>query len=328
MGKRRVSVRRETWPMQAPFRISGRVFTDLDCVLVEIAEGGNVGRGEGAGVYYMDDTAEKALEQILSLESELERGLDRATLQGALPPGGARNAVDCALWDLECKLAGQSVWQRTGLTPQVLTTCQTIGVLESPAETGRAAAALEGFSLLKIKLDADRPIDRVRAVRAARPDARLLVDANQGFTLALLQECLPEFAKCEVELVEQPLPRDEDAALEGMARPVPLCADESCLHRGELAQAARRYDVINIKLDKAGGLTEGLALADDVLARGLDVMVGNMLGTSLAMAPAFVVSLKARIADLDGPVNLRSDRLDSMTYDKSQLGPFTRALWG
>lgn len=328
MSRRRVSVRREQWPMQAPFRINGRVFTALDCVVVEIAEAGAVGRGEGAGVYYLDDTADRALDQILTLAPELERGLDRSTLQSALPPGGARNAVDCALWDLECKLAGQSVWQKTGLQPRVLTTCQTIGVLESPAETGRAAAALEGYSLLKIKLDADRPIDRVRAVRAARPDARLVVDANQGFTLSLLQECLPEFAKCEVELIEQPLPRGEDAALEGMARQVPLCADESCLHRGELDAAARRYDVINIKLDKSGGLTEGLALADDILERGLDVMVGNMLGTSLAMAPAFVVSLKARFPDLDGPVALRSDRLSGLVYDRGQVSPFTSTLWG
>jgi L-alanine-DL-glutamate epimerase-like enolase superfamily enzyme len=314
--------------MQAPFRISGRTFTALDCVLVEIAEGSAVGRGEGAGVYYLDDTAEHALEQILAIVPELERGLDRAALQTTLPAGGARNAIDCALWDLECKLAGQSVWRRTGLQPRAQTTCQTIGVLESPAETGRAAAALEGYSLLKLKLDADRPVDRVRAVRAARPDARLMVDANQGFTVSLLQECLPEFAKCEVELVEQPLPRGEDAALEGMPRQVPICADESCLHRGELDQAARRYDAINIKLDKTGGMTEGLALADEILERGLDVMVGNMLGTSLAMAPAFVVSLKARICDLDGPVTLRSDRLDGLAYDKGRIHPFTSALWG
>src|SRR5690606_12192551 len=195
-------------------------------------------------------------------------------------------AVDCALWDLECKLSGQSIWARTKLSPRALTTCQTIGVLDTPADAGKAAAALSGFKLLKLKLDDDRPIDRVRAVRAARPDARLMVDANQGFTLPLLQDCLPEFAKCEVELVEQPLPRGEDASLEGMPREVPLCADESCLHRGEFEAAARRYDVINIKLDKTGGLTEALALSAAVLERGLDVMVGNMLGTSLAMAPA------------------------------------------
>lgn len=326
--KRRVSARREHWPLQAPFRISGRVFTALDCVRVDIAEGDVVGRGEAAGVYYLADTAEAALDAIYATAPQLERGLDRVTLQDALPPGGARNAIDCALWDLECKLARKTVWDATGLQPRVLTTCQTIGVLDSPEAMARAAAALQGFRLLKIKLDGDRPIDRVRAVRAARPDARLIVDANQGFTLPVLQECLPEFAKCEVEMIEQPLPRGEDAALEGMAREVPLCADESCLHRGELDQAARRYDVINIKLDKAGGLTEGLALADEILERGLDVMVGNMLGTSLAMAPAFVVALKARIADLDGPVTLRSDHLFGLAYDKGQVGPFTSALWG
>ncbi len=327
-GKRQISLRTEHWPMLAPFRITGHVFTGLDCVVVEIAEAGHVGRGEAAGVYYLDDTAAKALEQIEAILPDLEAGLDRAALQSLLPPGGARNAIDCALWDLECKLTGQSIWTKAKLAPRALTTCQTIGVLDTPEDTGKAATALAGYKLLKLKLSHDRPIDRVRAVRAARPDARLVVDANQGFTLPLLQECLPEFAKCEVELVEQPLPRGDDGGLEGMPREVPICADESCLHRGEFDQAARRYDIINIKLDKTGGLTEALALADAVLERGLDVMVGNMLGTSLAMAPAFVVSQKARIADLDGPVALRSDRIGAMTYDHGVVAPFTTELWG
>lgn len=314
--------------MHAPFRITGHVFTSLDCVLVEIAEGGAIGRGEAAGVYYLNDTPDKAFEQIHAVRGEIEAGLDRDALQKLLPPGGARNAIDCALWDLECKLSGQSIWSKTSIAPRTLTTCQTIGVLDSLEETSKAAAALAGYKLLKIKLNGDRPIERVRAVRAARPDARLIVDANQGLTLAQLQECLPEFAKCEVEMVEQPLPRGEDAGLEGMPREVPLGADESCLHRGEFEQAARRYDVINIKLDKTGGLTEALLLADAVLARGLDVMVGNMLGTSLAMAPAFVVSQKARIADLDGPIALRTDRIAAMAYDKGVVAPFTSDLWG
>jgi L-Ala-D/L-Glu epimerase len=314
--------------MHAPFRITGHIFTALDCVMVEVAEGGAVGRGEAAGVYYLKDTPENAFEQIHAITSELERGLDRAALQSLLPPGGARNAVDCALWDLECKLSGQSIWAKAGVNARTLTTCQTIGVLDTPADTGKAAIALAGFKLLKLKLTDDRPIDRVRAVRAARPDARIIVDANQGLTVPLLQECLPEFAKCEVELVEQPLPRGDDAGLEGMPREVPIGADESCLHRGEFEQAARRYDVINIKLDKTGGLTEALLLADAVLARGLDVMVGNMLGTSLAMAPAFVVSQKARIADLDGPMALKTDRIGAMAYNKGVVEPFTTELWG
>ena len=314
--------------MHAPFHITGHVFTSLDCVIVEISERGALGRGEAAGVYYLNDTPDKAFEQIYAIQAELEAGLDRDALQTLLPPGGARNAVDCALWDLECKLSGQSVWSKISIAPRTLTTCQTIGVLSSPEETGQAAKALAGYKLLKIKLNGDRPIERVRAVRAARPDARLIVDANQGFTLPQLQECLPEFAKCEVEMVEQPLPRGEDAGLEGMPREVPIGADESCLHRGEFEQAALRYDLINIKLDKAGGLTESLLLADAVLARGLDVMVGNMLGTSLAMAPAFVVSQKARIADLDGPVALKTDRIAAMAYNHGVVAPFTSDLWG
>lgn len=326
--KRQVSIHIEHWPMLAPFRITGHLFTALDCVVVEIAEGAHMGRGEAAGVYYLQDTPDQAFDQIHAIRAELEAGLDRETLQKLLPPGGARNAVDCALWDLECKRAGKSVWTHTGLNSRPLTTCQTIGVLDSPEDTGKAAAALSSFKLLKLKLNGDRPIERVSAVRAARPDARLIVDANQGLTLALLKECLPEFAKSEVEMIEQPLPRGEDAALEGMPREVPLCADESCLHRGEFEAAARRYDMINIKLDKTGGLTEALLLADAVLDRGLDYMVGNMLGTSLAMAPAFVVSQKARIADLDGPLALKADRIGAMTYKNGVVGPFTSDLWG
>ncbi len=327
-SKRRVSLKLERWPMHAPFRITGHVFTALDCVVVEIADGAAVGRGEAAGVYYLADTPDLAFDQILAIKSDLEHGLDRQALQALLPAGGARNAVDCALWDLECKLTGQSIWAKAGVSDRTLTTCQTIGVLDTPEDTGNAARALEGFKLIKLKLNGDRPIDRVRAVRAARPDVRLVVDANQGFTLSLLKECLPEFAKAEVELIEQPLPRGDDASLEGMPREVPICADESCLHRGEFEQVARRYDLINIKLDKTGGLTEALLLADAVIERGLDVMVGNMLGTSLAMAPAFIVSQKARIADLDGPVALKTDRIGAMEYKHGVVGPFTTELWG
>lgn len=314
--------------MRAPFRITGHVFTELEALVVEVCEYGRVGRGEAAGVYYLGDGPAQALEQVAAVASELERGLDRDTLQDLLPPGGARNAVDCALWDLECRLSGQSIWERTGFEPRVLDTCQTIGVLPTPADSGAAAAALAGYGLLKLKLDADRPVERVRAVRNARPDARIIVDANQGFTLEQLQACLPEFAAAGVEMVEQPLPRGEDEGLETIEHLVPICADESCLHRGELDAAARRYDMINIKLDKTGGLTEALRLADEAAARGLDVMVGNMLGTSLAMAPAFVVALRAGIADLDGPLALRWDRPNPIRYETGRASPFSSSLWG
>lgn len=314
--------------MRAPFRITGHVFTELDALVVEVSEGGHVGRGEAAGVYYLSDFPAHALEQVAQIIPDLEQGLDRAALQARLPPGGARNAVDCALWDLECKLAGEAIWTRTGIAPRALETCQTIGVLPTPADSGAAAAAMMGYGLLKLKLDGDRPVDRVRAVRSARPDARIIVDANQGFTLMQLEECLPEFAACRVEMVEQPLPRGGDEGLETIEHLVPICADESCLHRGELDAAARRYDMINIKLDKTGGLTEALLLAEAAAARGLDVMVGNMLGTSLAMAPAFLIGLKARIADLDGPLSLRWDRPNPIRYENGRVGPFSRELWG
>lgn len=314
--------------MRAPFKITGHVFTELEAVVVELSEGGRVGRGEAAGVYYLGDRPKDALEQVAAIVPELERGLDREALQTLLPPGGARNAVDCALWDLECKLTGRTVWDRTGISPRTLITCQTIGVLPTPSDSGAAAASLHGYELLKLKLDGDRPVDRVRAVRRARPDARIIVDANQGFTLSQLEASLPEFAACRIEMVEQPLPRGEDHGLEQIEHLVPICADESCLHRGELDAAARRYDMINIKLDKTGGLTEALLLADDAAARGLDVMVGNMLGTSLAMAPAFVVGLRAGIADLDGPLALRWDRPDAIRYDSGRAEPFSSELWG
>lgn len=328
MAQRQVSVRLEQWPMHAPFQITGHLFTALDCVVVEIAEAGAVGRGEAAGVYYLNDTVADAIEQIGDLVPELEKGLDRQTLQTTLPAGGARNAIDCALWDLECKLSGQSIWQKVNATPRELVTCQTIGVMPSLAETAAAAKALKGFELIKLKLNGDMPIERVRVVREARPDVRLIVDANQGLTLPLLQECLPEFAKARVEMVEQPLPRGGDAGLEAIEHLVPIAADESCLHRAELAEAAKRYDMINIKLDKTGGLTEALLFADDILALGLQYMVGNMLGTSLAMAPAFVVALKGQLADLDGPVALKSDRIGGLTYRTGRVSPFDGALWG
>ncbi len=314
--------------MRAPFRITGYVFNELDCFVVEIGEAGVVGRGEAAGVFYLKDTPEDGLGQVEAIVKELEQGLDREALQRLLPPGGARNAVDCALWDLECKLSGQSIWKKAKVSPAPLRTCETIGVLPTPEDVGSAAKALAHNRFIKLKLSEDRPIDRVRAVRAARPDAQIVVDANQAFTLPKLQEYLPEFAKCEVAMVEQPLPRGEDAGLEGMPRQVPLCADESCLHRGELEAAAKRYDMINIKLDKTGGLTEALLLAEDALARKLGLMVGNMLGTSLAMAPAYVVGLKCKLVDLDGPLALKSDRINAIGYDRGQLEPFARELWG
>lgn len=326
--KREISAHLEEWPLKEVFKIAGHTMSSYEALIVEIKEGDHIGRGEASGIYYLDDTVEKGLEQVQAIKPELENGLDRAALQDRLAAGGARNAVDCALWDLECKLERQTVWQKTGIDASPCLTAHTITILPTPRDMADAAVALRSFPLLKIKLDADRPVERIRAIRSARPDARLLVDANQGFDLALLMECLPEFAACGVEMVEQPLPRGADAELEGLQAEIPLCADESCLHRGELSVVRRRYQMINIKLDKTGGLTEALLLLDDIHAAGLDAMVGCMSGTSLAMAPALVVAQSCNIADLDGPFGLTMQRFGGVEYRGSEVHPCKNGLWG
>lgn len=329
MSPIRLSLHLERWPTRSPFRITGTVFEAFESVVVELSRDGQVGRGEALGVYYQDETAARLLAQIEAVAPRIEQGIDREALQGLLPPGGARNAIDSALWDLEAKSAGiGGIWSLTGIAPRRLHTVFTIGIEDTPAAMADKAAAAAIHRLLKVKLDGDRPLARMQAIRAARPDARLVVDANQGWTLSQLTEIAPAMADLGVEMIEQPLPRGQDAALSGFRSPVPLCADESCLHLGELAQAAGRYQMINIKLDKAGGLTHGLALATAARARGLGVMVGCMGGSSLAMAPAFVLGCVADLVDIDGPLLQRRDRLEGLYYDKGHAAPPSPALWG
>jgi L-alanine-DL-glutamate epimerase-like enolase superfamily enzyme len=245
-----------------------------------------------------------------------------------MPPGGARNAIDCALWDLEAKVTGRTIWDLTTVAPKPLETVFTIGLEPSPEEMAAKAAAATGHQLLKIKLNDDRPLERLQAVRAARPDVRIVVDANQAWTFTRLRKLAPEFAALGVQLIEQPLPRGEDAELEGYRAPVPLCADESCLHLGELAQAARRYQWINVKLDKTGGLTHALQLAHAARAARLGLMVGCMGGSSLAMAPAFVIGCLCDFVDIDGPLLQKSDRLPGLDYDGGRVSVFGPNLWG
>lgn len=325
---RTLSAHTEEWKFTAPIRITGHVFTSIKVLVVEIAENGAVGRGEASGVYYLGDTPDSALDQVLALGREIGAGIDRTALLHALPAGGARNAIDCALWDLECQLTGQTVWQLTGLTPAPRLTVQTIGIQDEPQDVARLAGALTDAPMLKLKLDGDRPIERVRAVRNARPDARLVVDANQGFDLALLRDCLPAFEACGVELIEQPLPVGQDEALEGLAPAVPLFADESCQDRTDLPALGRRYQGINIKLDKTGGLTEALLLAQAARDANLKVMVGNMSGTSLAAAPAFVLAQLCDFNDLDGPYSLVTDRAERLIYRESIVSEPAARFWG
>jgi L-alanine-DL-glutamate epimerase-like enolase superfamily enzyme len=318
----------EKWPLAKPFRITGYAFDVIDLLVVSLERDGYVGRGEAAGVYYLSDTPAAMFEQIESLRTTIESGVSREKLQEMLPPGGARNALDCAIWDLDAKSRRKAIWELTGIRPKAVTTAFTIGIEDTPESMAMSAKDASSYPKLKIKLNADRPVERVAAIRAARPDAELVVDANQGWTYEQLVDVSPRLAELGVKLIEQPLPRGADELLEGYASPLPLAADESCLHRGELDQAAKRYQVINIKLDKAGGLTESLLLAREARSKGLNLLVGNMLGTSLGMAPAFVVAQLCRYVDLDGPLLLTRDRSPGLSCDCGKIAVPDSRLWG
>ena len=245
-----------------------------------------------------------------------------------LPAGGARNALDCALWDLRAKESGVPVWIRAGLAaPRPVTTAFTLG-LGDDATTRRKAREARHYPLLKLKVDAERPLEIVRSVRDEHPAARLIVDANQAWTRELLDDLLPGLRDLGVELVEQPLPRGDDAALDGLTPLLPLAADESCTDRASLSRLSGRYRYVNVKLDKCGGLTEALAMRGDARRLGLELMIGNMCGTSLAMAPAFLVAQSCRYVDLDGPLLQKLDRRHPIRFEAGRMQPPDRALWG
>jgi L-alanine-DL-glutamate epimerase-like enolase superfamily enzyme len=324
----KLSVHIEEWELTQPFRISNFEWVDARGIVVQLAEDGHAGRGEAQGVFYLDEDADSLFAQVHAVAGEIRKGISREELRHLLPPGGARNAVDCALWDLECKRAGKTIWQLTGIEPKPVTTVFTIGLEATPeAMAAKAAAALDA-PVLKIKLNADRPYERLAAIRAARPDAALVVDANQGWDFDLLQEVIPKCVALDLGMIEQPLPRGADEMLENFHSPITLAADESCLHTGELETAARRYGMINIKLDKTGGLTEALKLARSAKALGCKLMVGNMVGTSLAMAPSFVIAQLCDFVDLDGPLLLKYDHPNGLRYRKGVVDALQPSLWG
>jgi L-alanine-DL-glutamate epimerase-like enolase superfamily enzyme len=324
----KISAHLEDWELIQPFRISGNEWITSPTLVVQLAEDGFTGRGEAQGVFYRDETAQSIFEQVDRVAGEIRKGITRDGLQELLPAGGARNAVDCAMWDLECKKSGKTIWQLTGIDPKPVTTVFTIG-LESTAEAmaAKAAAAVDA-PILKIKLDGRQPLEKLAAIRAARPDAELVVDANQGWDFELLKEVIPKCVGLDLGMIEQPLPRGGDAMLEGFESPVTLAADESCLDSSELSAAARRYGMINIKLDKTGGLTEALKLAYAAKAKGCKLMVGNMVGTSLGMAPSFVVAQLCDFVDIDGPLLLKYDHPMGLKYHKGVVDVFSPRFWG
>jgi len=323
----KVKVTAERWELRSPFRISRGTFHFAEVVVVEIEKGAFRGRGEAAGVDYHGEDTSSLIARIEAIAEQQGDDLDRDALMAGLPPGGARNALDCALWDLEAKSTARSIWELVGIEPRALTTVCTIGI-DTPEAMAAAAAELARYPILKIKLDDDQPVERIRAVRAARPDVRIVVDANQAWTLDRLSRFAPELAELGVEMIEQPLPEAGDEGLLDYESPILLCADESCNTTADLDYIQGRYKMVNIKLDKTGGLTEALRLAHSARRQGLELMVGNMLGTSLAMAPAFVVGQLCRYNDLDGPLLQKEDRSHAMTYDGSAVSPPDPAVWG
>ena len=318
----------ETFALRQRFAISRGSKTETVVVTVELRDGEYVGRGEcGPNIRY-DETPESVADAIAAVAADIAAGLDRLGLQQAMPPGAARNAIDCAFWDLEAKRTGQPVWALAGLAaPVPVETAFTLSV-DSPAAMAAAARANALRPLLKLKLTGVGDLDRVRAVRKEAPDARLIVDANESWRPEDFTALTTELARTGVEMIEQPLPAADDAALAELDHPVPICADESCHDRASVTGLTGRYDMINIKLDKAGGLTEALATAAVARAVGLDIMVGCMVGTSLAMAPAHLVAQDAIIIDLDGPLLLAEDRDPPLEVHGSRISPPTAALWG
>ena len=322
MPRRRVELKEERFAFREPFRIAGHEFTETTVLGVTIAEGEYIGRGEGAGVYYLGDDLAHMRDQAELARPALEAGAGREKLQSLLPPGGARNALDCALWDLEAKVAGAPVWQLAGLDRfEALPSTMTIGA-DSPQSMAETAAGRFGdWPLLKLKLTGEVALDveRVRAVRAARPEAWIGVDATQGYTRESLADLLPLLVEARIELLEQPLARGAEADLDGLSRPLAFAADESVCTLSELDGAIGRFDTINIKLDKCGGLTEGLAIARRCRQLGLQVMAGNMMGSSLSMAPSMVVGQLCDVVDLDGPTFLAADRPGGVSYSGGRI---------
>jgi L-alanine-DL-glutamate epimerase-like enolase superfamily enzyme len=323
-----LDARIERWPIAGSFTISRGAKTEAVTVVAEVSRGDRTGRGECVPYPRYGETPEETLAALKSMQEPVARGLDRQALQAAMPAGAARNALDCALLDLEAKIAGQRVWNLLGRpAPRACTTAYTIS-LGTPEAMAAATARAAQRPLLKIKLGGDGDGARIAAVRTAAPESELIVDANEAWTSDNLAQRLAECAEAGVTLVEQPLPAGQDEALARIRRPLSVCADESVHDRSSLAGLRERYDAVNIKLDKTGGLTEALALADAAQALGFEIMIGCMVATSLAMAPAMLLAGQARFVDLDGPLLLARDREGGLRYDGSLVYPPDAALWG
>ena len=311
-----------------PFVITGHVFETSDCLQLSLSDGFFRGHGEAVGSYYLDETAQSMTNDIVAITEQIDDSLTLDKIQSLLPPCGARNALDCAYWDFVCKSEQKSIWQLLNIQAKPITTVFTLGI-DEPKTLAKEAAEAVNYPHLKIKLDNDRPIEKLEAIRAARPDAKLIIDVNQGWTFAELVEYAPHCDRLDIAMIEQPLPRGDDSELEGYQSPVPLGADESCLHLGEFPEVAKRYQVLNIKLDKCGGLTEALHLVKAAQENNMQLMVGNMAGSSLSMAPSFVIGQFCQFVDIDGPLLLSEDIDNGLEYtDAGEVALPKTSLWG
>jgi L-alanine-DL-glutamate epimerase-like enolase superfamily enzyme len=324
----RLTVTRRSWPLAQPFAISRGSKTSAETVIAEVSDGEFRGRGECVPYPRYGESVDSVAAQLEAMKGAVFSGLDRHELQRAMPPGAARNALDCAFWDLDAKRDDRRAADLAGIgVLRPVVTAYTLS-LDTPARMADAAAAQRDRPLLKLKLDGDGDLERVRAVREAAPTARLIVDPNEGWRAHHLTELMPALAELGIALIEQPLPAGDDDALASVPHPVPICADESCHTTADLDRLAGKYDAVNIKLDKTGGLTEALALARAARARGFTIMVGCMIGSSLAMAPALLIAQRAEIIDLDAPLLLAADRVPGLRYEGSTVHPPDPVLWG
>ena len=314
----------EIFPLAQVFRISRGARTQAEVVTVIYEKDGIIGRGECVPYARYNETLESVIKQI----EDLPDSIDKETLQENLPPGAARNAVDCALWDFECKKLDQRIWETANIQqPEKNITAYTLS-LDEPENMFKQAEKNSTRPLLKIKLGTPNDMPRLEAVRKGAPNSEIIVDANEGWDAEIYSQLAPQLVRLGVKLVEQPLPADKDDDLIGLPRPLPICADESCHDRKSLEKLIGKYDFVNIKLDKTGGLTEALLLKNKALEAGFKIMVGCMVGSSLAMAPATLIAQNATFVDLDGPLLLAQDRQHGLLYDESWVHPPVKNLWG
>ena len=325
---RHLNIEIESWPLARPFAISRGVKTKADVVVARITEGAVTGWGECVPYPRYDETVEGVAADMQKLSATLADGMGRDQLQGALHAGAARNALDTALWDLEAKQSDKRVWQLAGIdAPTPYITAETIGI-GSVDEMAEAADRLNTAPLIKVKLDGQLVLERMRAVRTHAPSSRLIIDPNEGWTIDQLKNVAPKLAELGVEMIEQPIPAGSDDGLAAYDPPVPICADEACHTSADLDGLRGKYQMINIKLDKTGGLTEALKLAQAATDAGFGIMIGCMVGTSLAMAPAVLLGGYAEFVDLDGPLLLKQDRDGGLLFERGNVHPPEPSLWG